>query len=44
MQANVALGGKQKRDQSSALVYNRIEMGKAEGIFVVEGEDSLLID
>lgn len=42
IKANIALGGKDSGN--TRISWNRIENSKAEGIFVVEGEDKLLIE
>ena len=41
IKANIALGG--QGSASSRIVYNTIEKSKQEGIFVVEGENTLEI-
>jgi len=42
IKANIALGG--ERSGKSKIKYNMIENSKSEGIFVVEGEETLLIE
>ena len=42
IKANIALGG--ERSGKSRIKYNMIENSKSEGIFVVEGEETLLIE
>ena len=42
IKANIALGG--ERSGKSKIKFNMIENSKSEGIFVVEGEDTLLIE
>jgi parallel beta-helix repeat protein len=42
IKANIALGG--KNSGKSKIKYNRVEKSKSEGIFVVEGEENLLIE
>lgn len=42
IKANIALGG--ERSGKSKIKYNMIQNSKSEGIFVVEGEDTLIIE
>lgn len=42
IKANVALGG--KNSGKSRIKFNLVENSKSEGIFVVEGEETLLIE
>jgi parallel beta-helix repeat protein len=42
IKANIALGG--EGSGKTKIKFNRIENSKSEGIFVIEGEDQLLID
>jgi len=42
IKANIALGG--KSSGSTRIKFNYIENSKSEGIFVVEGEEKLLIE
>lgn len=42
IKANIALGG--KNCGNSRIKHNIIEYSKSEGIFVVEGEEALLIE
>jgi parallel beta-helix repeat protein len=42
VKANIALGG--DRSGKTKIKYNMIENSKSEGIFVVEGENHLLIE
>ena len=42
IKANIALGG--KNSGNTRIKYNYIENSKSEGIFVIEGEEKLLIE
>lgn len=42
IKANIALGG--KHSGNSKIKYNIIENSKSEGIFIIEGEEKLLIE
>mmetsp|Transcript_11521 Transcript_11521/g.19488 ORF Transcript_11521/g.19488 Transcript_11521/m.19488 type:complete len:174 (+) Transcript_11521:664-1185(+) len=44
IKANIALGGKRSGEVPTRILYNQIEKSKQEGIFVVEGEQDLLIE